>query len=359
MWDTTKYAGKVCDVLLPNVNQQSSIKVYKSSSKQTISSRIKYELSKKILNKQRIDGDKVEDADTIYIWGAIPKSNKKEFIVELDNPYSLAYYHMDNFHKQLEKIKSSLRRAKKITYLSKTCMDHSLELLGKEFENKSFVTYPYMEENYKNNKRNDEIINFIFVGLNSRGKGGDELLEAFYHTPLENIRLTFISNVDDAVKLKYKKDKRIQILPPQSRSKLLDDIYPTMDVMLLPSLYESFGVVLLEALSFGMAIITVNTYATPEIVKEGCNGKLLHHPILKPSDLNGQPVINCVDLRIKEFHQRYLRHDEFYFGLYSELKVAIEESVFHYKTWQRNSLTLFNEKFSPAIWKENFQRIIQ
>jgi glycosyltransferase involved in cell wall biosynthesis len=197
------------------------------------------------------------------------------------------------------------------------------------------------------------------VGLTSRGQGGAELLEAFHNNRTENIRLTFISNVDDDVKLKYQEDKRITILPPQPREHLLNKIYPKMDVMLFPSLYESFGVVLLEALSYGLAIITVNVYATPEIVKSGYNGKLLHHPILMPVNLNGEKVINCVDLRIKGFHQRYLENNEFYFGLYLELREAISEAEGSYKEWQKNSRILFDEKFSPRVWAENFKQIIE
>ncbi|HIP28404.1 MAG TPA: hypothetical protein EYG82_04440, partial [Sulfurovum sp.] len=167
MWDTTRYASDVCDVVLPNVQQQSSIKTYNSSNKQSLISKLKHEVSKKILNKQKVELSKANSADLIYMWGSIPKNTNDNFIVELDNPYSLAYYHIDNFNKQIEQIKQNLRKAQKITYLSKTCMNHSLELLGKEFEDKSFVTYPYMEENYKKNNREDNIVNFIFVGLNS------------------------------------------------------------------------------------------------------------------------------------------------------------------------------------------------
>jgi glycosyltransferase involved in cell wall biosynthesis len=357
MWDTIKYASNVCDVILPNVRQQSSIKVYSSSNNQSLVSKIKYEVSKKILNKQKVELIKANESDLIYMWGSIPKNTDKKFIVELDNPYSLAYYHADNLHKNIEQIKQNLRKSERITYLSKTCMNHSLELFGKEFESKSFVMYPYIEENYKKNKRDASVINFIFVGLNSRGKGGDELLEAFHYIANKNIRLTFISNVSDNIKAKYKNDARISILPPQAREKLLNEIYPKMDVMIFPSFYESLGMVLLEALSYGMGIITMNTYATPEIVQDGYNGRLLHHPILKPSILNGKEVVNCVDLRIQEFYNRYLEHNEFYYGLFSEIKSSIEESSLNYTDWQKNSLQLFNDKFSPKIWQENFIKI--
>ena len=359
MWDTPKHAHEVCEVLLPEgIQQQSSIKTYASST--SLMSKIKYEASKKLINKQKIDSSVSVNADLLYMWGAFPKNSDKPFILELDNPYTPAYYHLENFKRNKEKIKKQLDKAYKITYLSETCKNHAIEIYGKDIEEKSFVNYPYMAENYKkNNRSDDEIINFIFVGLNSRGKGGDELLEAFSHTKEKNIRLTFISNLSDEEKSKYQKDSRITILPPQPRVKLLNEIYPRMDVMVFPSFYESFGVVLLEALSFGMGIITLNTYATPEIVKNDYNGKLLHHPILKPTILNGKEVVNCVDLRIQDFHDRYLKHDEFYYGMYEELKSAISEASNQYKKWQKNSLELFNNKFSPNIWLSNMKKIME
>ena len=143
MWDTTTYANEVCDVIVSSIKQQSSIKTYKALNKQSLISKLKYEVSKKILNKQKVALEKANKSDLIYMWGSIPKNSDQEFIVELDNPYSLAYYHIDNFNKQLETIKQNLRKAKKITYLSQTCMNHTLELLGSEFEDKSFVNYPY------------------------------------------------------------------------------------------------------------------------------------------------------------------------------------------------------------------------
>lgn len=359
MWDTPKHAHEVCEVLLPEgIQQQSSIKTYASST--SLMSKIKYEASKKLINKQKIDSSVSVNADLLYMWGAFPKNSDKPFILELDNPYTPAYYHLENFKRNKEKIKVQLDKAYKITYLSETCKNHAIEIYGKDIEEKSFVNYPYMAENYKkNNRSDDEIINFIFVGLDSRRKGGDELLEAFTHTKCENIRLTFISNLSDEEKSKYQKDSRITILPPQPRVKLLNEIYPRMDVMVFPSFHESFGVVLLEALSFGMGIITLNTYATPEIVKNDYNGKLLHHPILKPTILNGKEVVNCVDLRIQDFHDRYLKHDEFYYGMYEELKSAIGEANSEYKKWQKNSLELFESKFSPTIWLNNFENIIK
>lgn len=358
MWDTVKQATNCCNVVLPNVQQQSSITIHKKK-KFSFVSKLKNLISNNsnLLNEQKIANDK--DSDLLYLWGSFPKNTTKNFIIELDNPYSLTYYNKYSFNKNIEKIKARLRKAKGITYLSEASKNHTLELLGKEFESKSRVSYPFMNRNYKKNSRKTDVINFIFVGLNGRGKGADELLEAFIAIDNEKIRLTFISDLSDDKIIQYQKDTRITILPPQTREKLLNEIYPKMDVMVFPSFYESFGVVLLEALSYGMGIITVNTYATPEIVKSNYNGKLLHHPIIKPSKLNDISIINCVDFRNKEFYKRYLENNEFYYSLYSELKQSIEEAEKKYKSWQKNSVILFDEKFSPEVWIDNFSGIIE
>ena len=359
MWDTVKNATKILNALTPMINQSSSISLYENY-KTSLLNKIKIKISKYLINKQKVDIKMAKKADLIYMWGAFPKNIDKPFIIELDNPYCLTYYHKESFFRKREKIKTLLKKAKKITYLSEASKNHTLEILGRDFENKSFVLYPYMKENYKNVKgKNKDTIDFLFVGLDFRGKGGLELLEAFHNSKHKNIRLTFISNVPEKIRHKYSKDERIKILKPLPREKLLKYIYPKMDIMVFPSFYESFGVVLLEALSFGLGLIAVNTYAVPEMLKDGYNGILLHHPILKPENLNGKEIIKCVDYHLSEFHKKYLNNNEFYYGLYNELKESIDVAVDNYKNWKHNSLELFEEKFSPNIWIKNLKRILE
>ena len=76
MWDTPKHANKVCEVLLPaGVQQQSSIKTYAASS--SFISKVKYEVSKKLINK-RIRIYQV----VLIVWdicGVTKLSNKADF----------------------------------------------------------------------------------------------------------------------------------------------------------------------------------------------------------------------------------------------------------------------------------------
>lgn len=358
MWDTINKAGELCDIFTPkNIVQKNSIKNYENS-KSVIAS-IKYQLSKIIINHQSIDKIETSDIDLLYMWGAFPKNTIKPFIIELDNPYAPAFYHLRNFKRNKERIKFYLQKAYKITFMSKTCKDHVIEIFGKDVAKKSFLNYPYMANNYKSKVVNNEDgqINFLFVGLNGRIKGIQELLRAFTSVENKNIRLTIISDLVNFDKSNYQ-DERINVLPPQTRDKLFKEIYPKMDILVFPSFYESFGVVLLEAISFGLGVIAVNNYAIPEMVLNNYNGKLINHPIFPKTNFNGREVVNCVDIRIQDFTNKYMRYDKFYYNLFEDLRFSIIEGVKYYREWKSNSIKLFDKEFSQNIWLKNFNKIL-
>ncbi len=355
-WDTYNEAKKLFDVIEVDVKQQSSIKIYSKNQSSKIS-KIKTKIIENfdLINYQKLP-KKAQEADLVYVWGSIPKT-KKDYIIEFDNPYVMTYYNVRAFHNKLSKLRRELRKAKKITFLSNAARNHFLHYF-KEYENKSFVNYPFMKRNYLNNKREKNIINFIFVGLDFERKGGLETLEAFSRVYKKNMKFYFISNTPKSVKNKFK-DKNIEFIEPVSRKKLFNEIYPKMDIFVMPTLHESFGVVFLEALSFGMGIIGTNVYATSEMIIDGYNGKLIHHPFIKPTKYNGVDIVDCTQKRIGEFNNNYRNSGEFYYSLYNELKIAILEAAENYKIWQENSIKLYEERFSEEIWRENFSKIIK
>jgi glycosyltransferase involved in cell wall biosynthesis len=132
-----------------------------------------------------------------------------------------------------------------------------------------------------------------------------------------------------------------------------------MDVFVLPTFYESFGVVLLEALSSGCGLIATNVYAIPEMIRDNKNGVLLKHPFLKPENLNGFEVINNVKYRANDFINMFILKEFFFYSLYMQLKEAIERAIDEYKDWQKESIALYEEKFSEELWLDNFRSIIE
>lgn len=122
------------------------------------------------------------------------------------------------------------------------------------------------------NKSN--VITFLFVGRDFERKNGHMVLEAFrrIHTKYPNTRLLLIGQP---------RDSRLICEPGLehhlfvTRGKLLHEIYPQADVLLLPSKAEGFGLVILEAMSMGMPAIAVDAWAMPEIIRNGENGFLI------------------------------------------------------------------------------------
>jgi len=360
MWDTAREAVRVCRPLQPDVRIQTSVSRNKI---RHVPSPLKVRLRQlafkclPLINYQTVPHS--TEADLLYMWGAFPKGSKKAFVIEMDNPFVLTYYKKWAFNLRLNKIKSGLRKAKRLTFLSETARNHALEVFGKEFTEKSIALPPFMDHNYKSNRRDkDGVVRFLFVGLGFRRKGGPELLQAFSKLPNQNARLTVIAPINERYVETYRADERITFLPPQPREKLFSDFYPTHDVFVFPSLLETLGVVVLEALSFGMGIITTNLYATPEMVRHDANGKLLPHPFLKTTKLNGSAVVDCVTPDRKKFESEYLTEDKFYQSHADGILAALVESMDKHQRWKMESEKLFNEKFSPDKWEHRLQNVL-
>jgi glycosyltransferase involved in cell wall biosynthesis len=360
MWDTAREAVRVCEPVIPKIQQQTSL-ARAVSYRQKINwiKNFARELVRRfpLINTQPVVG--AETADVVYMWGAFPKRIDKPFVIELDNPYVLSYYNQSFLHLRMRTLKQKLRQAKQITFLSETAKHHFLELFGSDFTDQAKVLPPFMADNYKTNKRvADGTVRFLFVGLGFRRKGGPELLKAFSQLPHKNARLTIIAPVSDDMKKKYAHDTRITFLPPQPREVLFSEIYPTHDVFVFPSILETLGVVILEALSFGMGIITTDVYATPEMVKNGMNGVLLNHPFLPKVSLNGVMVVDPVTIPRKQFTDRYQGEEQFYESLATETASALELAMSSSMEWKKQSEALFKDRFSPARWEERLAQIL-
>lgn len=131
-------------------------------------------------------------------------------------------------------------------------------------------------------------VRFLFVGRDFERKNGPLVLEAFRRVRTNNseTELVIVGQPRDGCDLSEDGVVHYQFIP---RNKLLDDIMPSADVLVLPSRAEGFGLVLLEAMANGLAVIGVNDFAMPEIVESGRNGFLI-----APGSLN--ELANCMHL---------------------------------------------------------------
>lgn len=350
-------ANTIVDSFAPNLDVQGTHSTY-TSKKYSIKSKLMCYVKKIIpLVNLRFKGISLR-YDFHYYWGCMPAFSIREHIIELDNPYCLTYYDtkIGNFRKRF--IKSRLLKARHIVCMSQTSRGHTKQIFGDSISKKLRVSYPYMDDNLGKHVDNQSKIRFLFVGTDFILKGGRELLSAFTQIANPNISLTIVSSLSEDSLGIVDSDSRITVIPLCDGKTLMENVYPNHDIFILPSLYESFGVVLLEALSFGMGIISVQTYATHEVVKDGINGCLIHHPILKTEMVGENEVVSCVKYTISDFKNKYIKK-ELNETLVRDLKMAIEVGVENSVQWSKASSELFAERFSPEVWKANFLSLIE
>jgi glycosyltransferase involved in cell wall biosynthesis len=120
----------------------------------------------------------------------------------------------------------------------------------------------------------NDVVTFLFVGRDFERKNGALVLDAFrqVHARCPNTRLLIIGQTSDGRTIEETGVSHRQFVP---RTELMDDVFPTADILLLPSKAEGFGLAIVEAMSFGIPAIAVDAWAMPEIIQNHYNGFLI------------------------------------------------------------------------------------
>lgn len=125
----------------------------------------------------------------------------------------------------------------------------------------------------------------LFVGRNFVRKGGPLVVQAFgvlreKYLPEAELYLAGAQETDIRAALRERKiavgeadRQQIHLLGDLSAEKLAD-CYNLCDVFCMPSYFEAYGLVFAEALAYGLPCIGRDKFAMPEIIEDGCTGKL-------------------------------------------------------------------------------------
>lgn len=228
----------------------------------------------------------------VYVWGAIVATGN--FIVDLDNPWSLVGYNLRAMPIYRWFIKRALLsdRCQEIRCMSEACRKSLRVLFGEKVYSKAQVHYPCVPQVVSSVEEHvSDVCRFLFVGTQFEIKGGDALIKAFrrVYERRGNCTLDAITHLPNKFDGFVKGCEGIQVYDARfTRDEVHTRFMLNADVLVLPTYVESFGMVALEALAHGLAIISTDVYALGEIVRDGVNGALLAPPIsvwdgVKPS----------------------------------------------------------------------------
>ena len=283
----------------------------------------------------------------VYVWGGIIATG--DFIVDLDNPWSLTGYNlraMPIYRPILKRILLS-RRCREIRCMSEACRKSLRSLFGEGVYQKASVHYPCIPQVVQSVDRlSKDGCRFLFVGTQFEIKGGVALLKAFQrvHEQVPDAKLDVVTHLPSQYEELASRCPGIQIHPARfSREQIHEQFMRKADVLVLPTYMESFGMVALEALVYGLAVIATDVYALGEVVEDGRNGNLIKPPISVWDDV--MPSRYFYDVENLKSHIENTDTSAF--------ELSISEAMLRFATdthWRvsarRQSVCLMNARFS-------------
>lgn len=218
----------------------------------------------------------------IYVWGALIATG--DFIIDIDNPWSLVGYNLRAMplYNRLIKFILLSKRCREIRCMSEACRNSLCSLFGMAVYAKATVHYPCISPVSTVIKPSGDVCRFLFVGTQFEIKGGEAMLKAFrrVYARLGSCRLDVIAHLPpDFAALAEGCDGLVVHKAHFTRDEVHTRFMQNADVLILPTYVESFGMVALEALAHGLAVIATDVYALSELVDNGVNGNLLSPPI--------------------------------------------------------------------------------
>ena len=295
-----------------------------------------------------------------------PLETNLPYVMDFEHATVLAGYNQIAFSNQrfVRNLKNILEndKLKKLTPWSKAAKFSLLNFLSsREIEEKIEVVYPVITPPdkipEKNGKREGDRISILFVGGNFYEKGGLETLMAFDKISAKyDAHLTMVSGVPDAIKARFAKNPKITItarLPYPEVQKL----YNQSHFFLMPTHMDTFAYVIIEALSYGLPVVTDDSFSRPELVENEKSGLVVksYYSCFGP---RGEYIYPTNSELYRKRKLACMNPPDWYVN---ELAKAMERLILDSrlrKLCSKNArLECTQGKFSPKTWKEKMGRI--
>jgi glycosyltransferase involved in cell wall biosynthesis len=225
-----------------------------------------------------------------------------------------------------------------------------------ELEQKIETVYPVITPPKKLERQEHEGVNFVFVGGIFYEKGGYDAMLAFDKISSKyDATLTMVTPIPKEVQERFSKNDKIRMVGPQPYAKV-KELYSQSDVFVMPTHYDTFGFVIPEAFSYGLPVLTDNSFSRPELVENGKTG-LVVDAYYSSFNEEGAYIYQTVE-ELKKRREDCKHPTPTYINeLASAMEKLIEDESSRREMSKNAREETLSGKFSPKAWKEKMGRI--
>ena len=217
-----------------------------------------------------------EEYDLIHSNGSIIYSPDKPWVVDFEDGTAFTFLQTPTEEEQI-KVSAELK-SEKCRRLMPHCEAakqsfYSIYEPSEEVRDKTEVVYPGLKAP-ENHDIDTDKFSILFVAREFERKGGYEAYRAFKELRQEFDNLEFICVSDTPEEVKEEDIENTRFYEDVPREDLYD-LYREADLFVYPTFHDTFGIVMIEAMAFENPVITLDAFATNEIVDEGRDGYII------------------------------------------------------------------------------------
>ncbi|MGO9682055.1 MAG: glycosyltransferase family 4 protein [Beijerinckiaceae bacterium] len=231
-----------------------------------------------LLNSPKVRGFRSRKFDLVHSGQSLLDSNLP-YVVDFEHAavfsgYSQYALRRPGFVRALERVLLDSKLKKLLAWSDAAANSLTNVVRDEDVARKVETLYPVMVS-AKRVARSSSSFNFLFIGNNFYAKGGYESLLAFEKIAGRyDCRFTAIGDIPAEVYARFGNNGKITLSQRVPYQKVVE-LYSNSDVFVFPTHYDTYGFVIPEALSFGLPVIGVDSFSTPELVEHEKTGLLI------------------------------------------------------------------------------------
>ena len=315
-----------------------------------------------LLNKPKVRRFVSRDYDIVHSGQSLLDTNLP-YVVDFEHAtafcgYSQYALRRPGFVDALERVLLNPRLAKLLAWSDAAARSLTNFVKHEDVARKVETFYPVMAP-AQAVPRTSTSFNFLYIGNNFYAKGGYESLLAFERIcGRYDCRFTAIGDIPPEVAARFAGNRKITLVQRVPYAKVVE-FYSNSDVFVFPSHYDTYGFVIPEALSFGLPVIGVDSFSTPELIRHEKTGLLIKTHFNSFADDDGYAAPTQQELARRR-HAACINPPDWYIA---QLADAMERFINDRRLkdeCSRNAVLETTEgKFSPKRSREQLKRIYE